>query len=89
MKPHQIISLMTYAGADNTLSLPDHADHIHIGFRADGSTTAKGKRKGKAGTPSVLKPGQWAKLIARIGTIDNPKVPTGTSKYALQVRSGR
>jgi soluble lytic murein transglycosylase-like protein len=89
MKPHQIISLMTYAGADNTLSMPDHADHIHIGFRADGSTTAKGKRKGKAGTPSVLKPGQWAKLIARIGTIDNPKVPRGTSKYALDVRSGR
>src|SRR4051794_12658872 len=33
MKPHQIISLMTFDGATNTLALPDHADHIHIGFR--------------------------------------------------------
>jgi hypothetical protein len=32
MKPHQIISLMTYPDADNTLALPDHADHIHVGF---------------------------------------------------------
>ena len=32
MKPHQIISLMTFTGAENTLSLPDHANHIHIGF---------------------------------------------------------
>ena len=89
MKPHQIISLMTFAGTDNTLSLPDHNDHIHIGFRADGSTAARGKGKGAHGTPSVLKPGQWTKLIRRIGTIDNPQVPRGTSKYALKVRSGR
>jgi hypothetical protein len=33
MDPHQIITLMTYPGADNTLSLPDHANHIHVGFR--------------------------------------------------------
>ena len=32
MKPHQIISLMTFQGADNTIALPDHADHIHVGF---------------------------------------------------------
>jgi hypothetical protein len=31
-RPHQIISLMTFADADNTLALPDHADHIHVGF---------------------------------------------------------
>src|SRR5207249_10807258 len=29
MKPHQIITLMAYPGADNTLALPDHNDHIH------------------------------------------------------------
>ena len=33
MKPHQIISLMDFPDADNTLVLPDHADHIHVGFR--------------------------------------------------------
>src|SRR4051812_23275659 len=29
MKPHQIITLMAYPNADNTLALPDHDDHIH------------------------------------------------------------
>ena len=33
MRPHQIISLMTFKGADNTLALADHANHIHVGFR--------------------------------------------------------
>jgi hypothetical protein len=33
MEPHQIITLMTYPGADNTLALPDHANHVHIGFK--------------------------------------------------------
>ncbi|HET8538094.1 MAG TPA: lytic transglycosylase domain-containing protein [Solirubrobacteraceae bacterium] len=33
MDPHQIITLMTYAGHDNTLALPDHANHVHVGFR--------------------------------------------------------
>jgi hypothetical protein len=32
MKPHQIISLMTVEGADNTFAMADHADHIHVGF---------------------------------------------------------
>jgi hypothetical protein len=35
MKPHQIISLMTFEGADNALAMADHADHIHVGFRPD------------------------------------------------------
>jgi len=34
MKPHQIISLMTFQGADNTFSMGDHANHIHIGYAA-------------------------------------------------------
>ena len=33
MKPHQIISLMTFEGADNTLAMADHDDHIHVGWR--------------------------------------------------------
>lgn len=34
MRPSQIISLMTYAGAPNTVAMGDHHDHIHVGFRA-------------------------------------------------------
>ena len=32
MKPHQIISLMTFDGTDNTFAMADHDDHIHVGF---------------------------------------------------------
>jgi hypothetical protein len=82
MKPHQIISLMTFEGADNTLALPDHADHIHIGFRPlYGSNSKLGRQ-----LESVLKPNQWIKLIDRIGKIDNPTVLTKPSKYAVKVR---
>ena len=40
MKPHQIISLMTYPGADDTLALPDHNNHIHIGFTTTDNTSS-------------------------------------------------
>src|SRR6188472_3685944 len=81
MKPHQIISLMTFEGADNTLSLPDHADHIHVGFRPLFGTNAKLG----AQLDAILKPGQWAKLMDRLGQIENPAVPTTPSKYAIKV----
>jgi murein DD-endopeptidase MepM/ murein hydrolase activator NlpD len=80
MKPHQIISLMTFAGADNTLSLPDHADHIHVGFHPMYGANSKLARQLSA----ILKPSQWAKLIDRLGKITNPKVSLAPSKYALK-----
>jgi murein DD-endopeptidase MepM/ murein hydrolase activator NlpD len=83
MKPHQIISLMTFPGTDNTLSLPDHYDHIHVGFRPlFGSNAKLGSQLNAA-----LKPGQWAKLMDRLGKIANPTVPTTPSKYSLDVKS--
>ena len=81
MKPHQIISLMTFDGADNTLSLPDHNDHIHVGFQPGFGANDKLGRQ----LNSALKPGQWAKLMDRLGKIDNPTVPIKPSKYALKV----
>ena len=82
MKPHQIISLMTYPGTDNTLSLPDHDDHIHVGYRPQISGSKKLGRQ----VEQVLKPGQWIKLIDRISEIDNPTVLTSPSKYAIKAR---
>jgi hypothetical protein len=35
MRQNQIISLMTVAGATNTLAMSDHDDHIHVGFPRD------------------------------------------------------
>jgi murein DD-endopeptidase MepM/ murein hydrolase activator NlpD len=80
MKPHQIISLMTYADADNTLALPDHDDHIHVGWRPlYGDNKAAAKQINE-----ILKPDQWIKLINRLGEIDNPTVPAKASKYSVK-----
>jgi murein DD-endopeptidase MepM/ murein hydrolase activator NlpD len=81
MVPHQIISLMTFDGAPNTMALPDHADHIHVGFQPLYGTNSKAAKQVNA----VLKPKQWIKLIDRLGKIDNPIVPVQPSKYALKV----
>jgi len=81
LKPHQIISLMTFDGADNTLALPDHADHIHVGFQPLFGTNSKLSKQ----AAMVLKPGQWTKLIDRLGKIDNPAVALKPSKYSVTV----
>jgi hypothetical protein len=81
LKPHQIISLMTpqdFANPDNILSLPDHDDHIHIGFHQGFG----------AGGEGPLKRRQWYRLIDRLGHIDNPTVPTKPSKDAIPVKAG-
>ena len=71
MKPAQIITLMTFVGADNTYAMGDHADHIHIGWRPlYGANTKLGRQ-----LDAVLKPGQWIKLVDRIAKIDLPTIP--------------
>ena len=85
MKPAQIITLMTYDGAANTLAMGDHADHIHVGFRPQFDPTTKAGRLAQ----SVLKPSQWIKLIDRLGQIDNPTVAVAPSKYAIKASKGR
>jgi hypothetical protein len=81
MQPNQIISLLDFGGA--TVAMGDHADHIHVGFQPlFGSNAKLGKQMN-----AVLKPEQWTDLIKRLGQLDNPVVPTKTSKYALPVRS--
>ena len=82
MKPHQIISLMKYPNADNTLAMSDHYDHIHVGFAPEYDANSKSAKE----LNSVLKPGQWSKLIERLGSIDNPTVSAKPSKYSLDAR---
>ena len=81
MKPDQIITLMEFDGADNTLAMADHNDHIHIGWRPLYGTNSKAAKQVNA----VLKPKQWIKLIDRLETIDNPTVRLQPSKHALKV----
>ena len=85
MKPHQIISLMDFPDADNTLVLADHDDHIHVGFTPQYGTNTKLSKQLSA----VLKPSQWSRLIERLGKIENPKVRVAPSKAALKAKTSR
>jgi hypothetical protein len=87
MKPHQIISLMTFAGTDNTYAMADHADHIHIGWQPQfGANPAASEQ-----VNAIIKPSQWVSLISRLGEIANPRVREQPSRYAVQTskRSSR
>jgi murein DD-endopeptidase MepM/ murein hydrolase activator NlpD len=83
LQPDQIISLIEKGGP--TYAMGDHADHIHVGF----APLFGVNRKQGIQALAVLKPGQWDDLIARLREIDNPTVPTETSKYALPVKKHR
>jgi murein DD-endopeptidase MepM/ murein hydrolase activator NlpD len=76
MQPHQLITLMDLGGP--SFSMADHADHIHVGYYPRGQ--APGAKKHFV---QLLKPRQWERLIGRIAEIDNPKVPTSPSRYAI------
>jgi hypothetical protein len=39
-----------------------------------------------AQTRSILQPGQWTNLIQRLGSIQQPTVPTKPSKFAIPVK---
>jgi hypothetical protein len=82
MEPHQIISLMTFPGADNTLSMPDHANHIHVGFHPMyGSNSALAKQ-----VNAILRPDQWARLVDRLGQLDEPTVAATPSRFSTPVK---
>ncbi len=72
----QLISLMDLGGP--SFALADHDDHIHCGFTPTYGTGKVGKQ-----FKSVLNPGQWERLINRIGKLDQPKVSADPSKYSL------
>jgi hypothetical protein len=80
MKPDQIISTMSYKGQANTLALPDHADRISVTFTPLFGANNKLSNQIK----SILRPGQWDKLINRISQIPEPIVPIAPSKYAIK-----
>ena len=73
MQPHQVISLLELGGP--TLAMADHADHIHVGFRAKSTLT--------------FKPGQWTNLLDRLRDIENPVVPVKPSEFSLPVKKKR
>ena len=78
-KPHLIISTLSYPGTDNTVGLPDHANHIHIEYLPMYSNDPKLAKH----ISSVLKAPQWIKLIDRLNQIQNPSVPLTPSAAAI------
>jgi hypothetical protein len=97
--PHQIISLMQYPGAANTLAMPEHWNHIHVGFRPTAAdlaltpaTAAKAAHSAGAGktpsapviVPSDLSGTQWNQLVTRIGALPAPKVAVKPSSSAIK-----
>ena len=101
--PHQIISLMKYPGAPNTLAMPEHWNHIHVGFhpvagQLPAAPTATGAahsaRAGKSApapivVPSDLSTTQWNQLVARIGSLPAPKVAAKRSASAVDDRKSK
>jgi Transglycosylase SLT domain/Peptidase family M23 len=81
MKPHQIISLMTFKDADNTLAMADHYNHIHVGWRPLYGENRRMSRQ----VDAILKPQQWIKLIDRLSSIDNPVVREQPSRFSVKV----
>ncbi|HVO54491.1 MAG TPA: lytic murein transglycosylase [Solirubrobacterales bacterium] len=75
MHPHQVISLEDLPG-ETSFALPDHYDHVHIGYHPAGSSPFEGQFS------PLLKPDQWQRLIDRLGQIENPDVPIKPSKYS-------
>jgi hypothetical protein len=97
--PHQIISLMQYPGAANTLAMPEHWNHIHVGFRptatevpldpAAAGNAAHSASAGKAApapviVPSDLSTTQWSQLVNRIGSLPAPKVAAKRTPSAIK-----
>jgi membrane-bound lytic murein transglycosylase B len=96
--PHQIISLMQYPGASNTLAMPEHWDHVHVGFRPAGglplSPTAAAKAAHSAGAgktapapilvPNDLTTTQWNQLVTHIAALPAPKVRVKPSSSAIK-----
>ena len=79
LEPHQVISLMTFDGARNTLAMEDHDDHIHVGWDPQFGTNAKTARQ----VDAILAPRQWSRLIDRLDAIENPTVRSRPSKDAI------
>jgi hypothetical protein len=81
MAPHQIISLMRFEGAPNTMAMSDHDDHIHIGWRPQyGGATGSARA-----IWMVLKPQQWTRLMSRLAKIGNPRVAVAPSRFAVRL----
>ncbi len=99
-KPRQILSLMRYPDAHNTLADATQWNRIHIDFRPLSGTVVPNSAAsatvahsaGAAGQPAPapqavtpeLSPAQWDALIVRIGSLQEPTVSAKPSASAIR-----
>ena len=84
MHPHQVISLEDLPG-ETSFALPDHYDHVHIGYHP----IASGDPLEAEQFSALLKPDQWQRLINRLGQIENPDVPVKPSRFSVPDEKSR
>ena len=97
--PHQIISLMQYPGAANTLAMPEQWNRIHVGFRPVGAAATPSSAAGAGSAHSArathaapaplpvggdLSATQWNQLITHIAALPAPKVAVKPSASAIR-----
>jgi hypothetical protein len=75
MHPHQVISLEDLPG-EASFALADHYDHVHVGYQPLSGPFDQQYN-------ALLKPDQWQRLTHRLGEIENPRVRTTPSPYAV------
>jgi hypothetical protein len=80
MAPDNIVSDTPFKGQSTVLALPDHTNRIQVSFTPYYGADRKQSEQAQA----YLKPAQWTKLIAQIGTISEPSVPVTTSRYSVK-----
>jgi soluble lytic murein transglycosylase-like protein len=96
--PHEIVSLMHFAGAANTRASATEWNRIHLGFSperrtpvldaAAASTVAHSARSGRTApapvvTTSALSASQWSELMERVGTLPMPTIAAKPSSAAI------
>jgi hypothetical protein len=84
-RPDAIVSLMSYKGQTNTVSLPDHNNRLQITY-----TPVFGQNKAlSAQIADLLQPQQWVQLINHLSQIPEPVVPIAPSRYAIKVNGSK
>jgi len=78
-RPRQIVSQLSYPGSPGAYASPSARDAIHVAFALPVPRGARASRF--AG--STLTPGEWIKLIARLGEIPDPTVSSAPSTAAI------
>ncbi|HYM45873.1 MAG TPA: lytic murein transglycosylase [Solirubrobacteraceae bacterium] len=81
-RPRTIVSLQSYPGAGVAVAKPSARDYVYVAFGPLGG----GGAHAAGAFASALTPGEWIRLIARLGEIPDPVVSGGPSPAAIADR---